>query len=200
MDNENKEAETENKKNEKKQDRSNAFWKDAWDFIRTLLISMAAVFVIAHFIARPIHVEGNSMYPTLDSGSLGFSNVVGYKMNGIERFDVAIIYLKDDRKYLIKRVIGMPGDTVSFKDGDLYINGEMMEQDFLDSEYISSYPFQFTEDIAPITLGDDQYYCLGDNRPNSRDSRFYGPFTKDEIIAKGAFIFWPFRDFGVKTW
>lgn len=177
-----------------------AFWKDAWDFIRTLLICMAVVFVVAHFIVRPIHVEGNSMYPTLDSGSLGFSNVVGYKTSGLKRFDIVIVYLQDTRKYLVKRVVGLPGETVSFKDGDLYINGEEVEQDFLNQEYVSSYPFQFTEDVEPVALKDNEYYCLGDNRPNSRDSRYYGPFTADEIIAKGAFIFWPFRDFGVKSW
>lgn len=176
------------------------FWEEAWDFLKTLLISMAVVFLLSQFVIRPIRVQGSSMYPTLESNSLGVANVYGVRANDIQRFDIAIIYLSDKKEYLVKRVIGLPGETVSYQDGTLYINGEAMGEPFLNKAYADSFGTGFMDDVAPITLKEDEYYCLGDNRPASRDSRYYGPFRKDTILAKGAFIFFPFRDFGVKSW
>ncbi len=75
-----------------------------------------------------------------------------------------------------------------------------MDEPFLNADYTSQWGDEFMSDVEPITLGEDEYYCLGDNRPNSRDSRYYGPFTNSQIIAKGALILWPFSDFGVKSW
>jgi len=140
------------------------------------------------------------MYPELSDTSVGFSNVVGYNISGLKRFDIVIIYVAEKDEYLVKRVIGLPGETVSYKDGKLYINGEYVKEDFLDQTYVSSYNGTFMADVSPITIGDDEYYCLGDNRPHSSDSRYYGPFKKENIKSKGIFIFWPFSNFGVETW
>ncbi len=177
-----------------------SIWSDIWDFVKTLLISMIIVFVLADFVIRPIRVDGSSMFPTLKSGSLGLSNVLGFRTGGLDRFDIAIIYISEKKEYIVKRVIGMPGDTVEYKNGQLYINGEMMEEPFLDQDYIDSYDGVFMNDISEFTLSQGQYYCLGDNRPNSKDSRYYGPFYKDQIFAKGALIIWPFDQAGVKSW
>ncbi|MCR5228645.1 MAG: signal peptidase I [Solobacterium sp.] len=177
-----------------------SIWSDIWDFIKTLLISMTVVFVLADFVIRPIRVDGSSMFPTLKDGSLGLANVIGYRVSGLKRFDIAIIYLSDKKEYLVKRVIGMPGDTVEYRDGRLFINGELTEEPFFDSAYKESYSGVFMQDVSAFELGEGQYYCLGDNRPNSRDSRYYGPFYKDQIFAKGALIIWPFDQAGVKSW
>ncbi|NCB34171.1 MAG: signal peptidase I [Erysipelotrichia bacterium] len=181
-----------------------SFKKDLLDFTVTLLISMAVVFLLVNYVVRPIRVVGNSMYPTLESDALGFSNVIGRNTDGISRFDIVVIKVTEDSrtKYLVKRVIGMPGDTVSYNSGVLYINGEAMDESFLNSNYVITYGGKalFTGDIAKITLGEDEYYCLGDNRPFSRDSRYYGPFKSSSIISKGALILLPFSDFGLKSW
>ena len=182
------------------ENKTETFWEEAWDFLKTLLISMAVVFLLSQFVIRPIRVQGSSMYPTLESNSLGIANVYSVRANDIQRFDIAIIYLADKKEYLVKRVIGLPGDTVSYKDGTLYINGTAMDEPFLNRAYADSFGTGFMDDVAPITLKEDEYYCLGDNRPASRDSRYYGPFRRQTILAKGAFIFFPFRDFGVKSW
>lgn len=170
------------------------------DFLKDLVICMAIVFVITNFIVRPIQVKGNSMYPTLKDQSMGVSNTLGYNIGEIKRFDIVIIYIPEKNEYIVKRVIGLPGETVSYSNGQLYINGEAMEEPFLDQEYVESYGSGWMPDVSEITLGEDEYYCLGDNRPHSSDSRYYGPFKKENIKSKGIFIAWPLSEFGVETW
>jgi signal peptidase I len=169
-------------------------------FIRDLAICVVAVFLLTSFVIRPVQVKGSSMYPELNDASIGFSNVIGYNISGLKRFDIAIIYVAEKDEYLVKRVIGLPGETVSYEDGQLYINGAFVKEDFFNQDYVDSYNGTFMSDVAPITLGDDEYYCLGDNRPHSSDSRYYGPFKKANIKSKGVFIFWPFDKFSVQTW
>ncbi|MGM9942271.1 MAG: signal peptidase I [Bulleidia sp.] len=191
--------ETRKKRNQKKPEKSSAV-KEVLSFLKDLAVSMAVILVICNFIVRPVRVYGDSMYPTLLDGGIGFSNVLGMKTGDLERFDIAIIYLPQKSEYLVKRVIGLPGETVSYKNGQLYINGEPIEEDFLDQAYVEECGQYFMSDVAPITLGDDEYYCLGDNRPASSDSRYYGPFKRENIRSKGVLILWPFSDFGLHTW
>ena len=190
-------SETETAKSEEKQE---TFLEAAWDFLKTLVISMIIVFGITNFIARPIQVVGTSMFPTLQPDSIGMANILGRRTEGLKRFDIAIIYIRDKNEYIVKRVIGLPGETVSYQSGQLYINGEPFDEPFLEEEYVSTYGDSFMEDVEPVTLAENEYYCLGDNRPHSSDSRYYGPFKKDEIECRGVFIIYPFSNFGAKTW
>lgn len=184
----------------KSSDESSSAAHEVLSFIRDLGICILVVFLLQSFVIRPVQVKGNSMYPELNDGAVGFSNVLGYKVDNLKRFDIAIIYVAEKDEYLVKRVIGLPGETVSYKDGLLYINGNYVSEDFLDHNYVSSFNGTFMADVAPITLGADEYYCLGDNRPHSSDSRYYGPFKKENIISKGVFIIYPLNEFGAVTW
>ncbi len=184
----------------KKKKKKNSAGHEVLSFIMDLVICMAVVLVVTNYVVTPVQVKGSSMYPTLEDSSLGFSDIIGYRISGIKRFDVVVVYLEEKNEYLVKRVVGLPGETVSYKDGQLYINGEAVDEPFFDEDYKDSYGSAFMSDVDPITLGDDEYYCLGDNRPHSSDSRYYGPFKKKDIRSKGIFIYWPFSDFGVKTW
>lgn len=190
----------EKKKKPKKKPQKSSAMKEVISFLRDLAVSMAVILVLCNFVVRPVRVYGDSMYPTLLDGGIGFSNVLGMKTGSIERFDIAIIYVEEKNEYLVKRVIGLPGETVAYKNGQLYINGEPVEETFLDQAYVESCGPYFMSDVAEITLGDDEYYCLGDNRPASSDSRYYGPFKAENIRSKGVLILWPFSDFGVHTW
>lgn len=176
--------------------------KDLIDIMITFAVSFIAVFFVVHFIAQPIRVEGASMFPTLESGSLGISNVIGLKLQGLERFDIAIIKVKDDvsgkDKHIVKRVIGLPKDTISYIDDQLYVNGIPTAEEYLDFSNVKD--GHLTENIAPFTLQEGEYFCLGDNRQHSKDSRYYGPFQKEQIVCKGVFVLWPLKDFGVKSW
>lgn len=191
--------ETRKNRKKKKTEKSSAL-REVLSFLKDLAVSMAVILIICNFIVRPVRVYGDSMYPTLLDGGIGFSNVLGMKTGDLERFDIAIIYLPQKNEYLVKRVIGLPGETLSYKNGQLYINGEPIEEDFLDQAYVEECGQYFMSDVAPITLDEDEYYCLGDNRPASSDSRYYGPFKKENIRSKGVLILWPFTDFGLHTW
>lgn len=156
------------------------------------VIATAAILslILIKFILMPIEVEGSSMYPTLVNGQRGYSFIITRNIN-INRFDIAIIQKTSSKDLLVKRVIGMPNETIECVDNIIYINGEAIKQDFLESDVV-------TDDFDLITLGPDEYFCLGDNRDVSVDSRVYGPFKKEKILATHAFIYNPLSDLGYR--
>lgn len=173
------------------------------EFFKTLVFCFIAVFLITQFLVQPVHVEGSSMYPTLHDGDIGFSNIIGMKMGELKRFDIVVIYLENDNKYIVKRIIGLPGETVAYEDDVLYINGEAVEEPFLDTDYVrqnQNNNNEFTYSYGPVSVGEDEYFVLGDNRRASTDSRVYGNFKLSSIKSKGVFVILPFNNFGPKGW
>ncbi len=171
------------------------------DMIVTIVTTMIICLIITHFFFMPVRVKGTSMYPTLYNGSIGFSSIINRKVNGIKRFDIVIIYVEEKGENLVKRVIGLPGETITYNKGILYVDGVAVEEYFLDEEYVKqqvslSYHDYFTDDFT-YSLGEDEYFCLGDNRLVSSDSRFYGPFNSKELVSKDIFIIYPFDKFGL---
>lgn len=165
-------------------------------FIESLIISLVFAIVLTQFIIRPVRVEGLSMYPTLNDKELGFSNIIATKVSSVKRFDVVVIHLKDQNKYIVKRVIGLPGEEIEYRDEVLYVNGEALEEPFLDNPHHNAYvndEREFMQDFGPVLVDEDHYFVLGDNRPNSIDSRNYGLFSKDMISSKNVFVFLPFK-------
>lgn len=159
-----------------------------WEVIRFVFSVAAITFILMRFILLPCVVQGDSMYPFLHDGDYGFSFIISRNI-GIKRFDVAVIKVKDE-KLLVKRVIGLPGEEISFKDNRLYVNGEYVEEPFLREDV-------HTSDFS-VKLGYNEYYCMGDNRNISRDSRYYGPFKEDIILSTHLFVLYPFQDIGLK--
>ena len=184
---------------EEKKKESVNWGKEILDFLKMLLISAVAVFLCTQFLIRPVRVEGDSMYPTLHDGSVGFSNILTLRLQGLQRFDIAIVYIEERDEYLVKRVIGLPGETVEVREDQLLINGEVVEEPFLDGEYRASQSREgsFTADFGPVTLGMDEVFLMGDNRPYSSDSRRYGAFKLDQIKAKDVVVLFPFQWFGI---
>lgn len=144
--------------------------------------------VIMIFLVRPVYVHGDSMYPTLSDGEIGFTNMIDVKLNDIERFDIVSVYSEDEDKILTKRVIGLPNETLEYREEELYIDGEVVDESFLDKQYIKKQTndgrLLFTSDYGPITLDEDEYFLCGDNRLISKDSRISGPYKKEDIISK----------------
>ena len=147
------------------------------------VLIIIAVILIRTFIITPVRVDGASMDQTLEDGQI----LLLYKLSNIDYGDIIVLDEEKEGEIIIKRIIGMPGDTVSINDNTVYVNGEELEEDYAYGE---------TSDYEEITLGDDEYFILGDNRPISKDSRYFGPVKEDEIIGKVIFRLWPFNKFG----
>ena len=169
------------------------------DFARLILITVVAAMVILVFVARKEEVRGTSMYPTLVEGESVIINMAANYVGEIKRFDVVVAreYRSDD--LWVKRVIGLPGETISYREDVLYVDGKAMEEPFLDKKYVeqvkkSANKLYFTQDYISKKLGTNEYLLVGDNRNESLDSRndAVGPFQREQIIARGVFVYQPF--------
>ena len=164
------------------------------DFLESLATAIIIVIILFNFVLYSVEVSGTSMYPTLVPGQRGVSFIITKAFN-INRFDIAVIDSDktrnedDEDKLLVKRIIGLPNETIAYVDNKLYVNGVYVEEPFLND--VKTNDFE-------VTLGEDEYYCLGDNREHSTDSRVYGSFLKSEIRSTKLFIFYPFKDAGMK--
>ena len=172
------------------------------EYAKIVVISFVLVLIMTNFFLRPVQVSGSSMYPTLVDGELGFTNIFTLNNAGIKRFDVVVAKLDYNGDYIVKRVIGLPFDVVEFKNGLLYINDIHVEETFLNQEYVLSQSQLevdklFTKDYGPITLAENEYFLLGDNRLHSTDSRVFGVFTRDKILSKSVYIWFPFNSMKV---
>ena len=157
-------------------------------------LEMIVVVVIAAIvftkIVIPIRIDGESMYPTLHDKDTAIINALYLSKSDIKRFDIIVLRCDKLDKDIVKRVIGLPGDTIIFKDDRLYINGTYYSEDYLDKKYIEEL---FTNDFE-IALKDDEIFVLGDNRLRSADSRTLGTFKYSDIIGKKGIIIYPFSN------
>lgn len=169
------------------------------DFARLILITVVAAMVILVFVARKEEVRGTSMYPTLVEGESVIINMAANYVGEIKHFDVVVAreYRSDD--LWVKRVIGLPGETISYREDVLYVDGKAMEEPFLDKKYVeqvkkSANKLYFTQDYISKKLGKNEYLLVGDNRNESLDSRndAVGPFQREQIIAREVFVYQPF--------
>jgi len=168
------------------------FMLEGFIFIRIILISIIIFLVITNVVVHPSYIKGNSMYPTLKDGQIGVTSIIHRYIKKVSRFDIVVVNSQKENKKLAKRVIGLPNETIEYKDDKLYINGVIYEEVFLDVGYIndqtSGGQLLFTSDYGPITLKQDEYFLCGDNRRVSNDSRQLGPFKKSEIMSIGFFV------------
>ena len=161
------------------------------DIISYLLIILLVIF-IRLFLFDPVKVDGPSMDTTLSDGEVLILNKIKYKSNDIKRFDIVVA--KADNTRIIKRVIGLPGDTIYCKDNEIYVNGKKIDNSFASTK---TDDFKL-EDIGFTKIPGDKYFLLGDNRKVSLDSRYneIGLVSKDNIGGKAEIIVWPFNKIG----
>lgn len=163
-----------------------------------LLCVLGAVWLVITFVGQRTEVEGASMENTLHNGDNLIVDKLSYRFHDPERFDIIVFPFQfQDNTYYIKRIIGLPGETVQIMDdGSIYINGEKLEENY-GMEVIK--PETIGRAAEPIELGDDEYFVMGDNRNNSRDSRtdMVGNIKRENIIGKAWLRIWPVSDFGV---
>ncbi len=188
--------------------------EDILGFIKVFVVSAIVILLFVNFVAHPVRVDGRSMYPTLKDGEFGFTNVGGVLLNGVKRGDIVVVTMeeKGQKTHWVKRVIGMPGDTISCVNDIVFINGKVLDEtQYIDPDYRQSSVDQFgyfnkvpnadntdVQDFEEVKLGDDEYYVMGDNRPYSKDSRYVGPVKKSQLFAKKMLVLLPISDIGVK--
>lgn len=164
-----------------------------------VIISVIAVLFI-NFLYAPMRINGDSMNPALSDGDIVIIDKISYKFSEPERFDmIAFKYRYDYSQHYIKRIIGLPGETIYIEDNVIYILNEDTGQYEVLKEYYGYYTGTARlEDCEPMTLGDDEYFVLGDNRYDSDDSRGagVGAVKKETIIGKACFRLLPFEGIG----
>ncbi len=164
---------------------------------KEIIIALVLVWLLLTFVAQNSTVYGSSMAPTLENGEMILMNKFIYRFTEPQRGDI-IVFTYDDpiqgEEYLIKRVIGLPGDTIEIMDGMVYINGTAYDE----SKYLEM-STEISGDISyPFLVPEDSYFVMGDNRANSKDSRFseVGAVSKDQIVGKASIRFWPLDRIG----
>ncbi len=162
------------------------------DLGETLVVAAAIFAVIYLLLFRPFQVNGQSMYPNYHNGEYILTNLIALRISPIARGEVLVFQAPPDKeKDYIKRVIGLPGDRVMLKAGNVYLNETKLdESDYLAST-VQTNPGSFMSDDQEITVPADNYFVLGDNRPESSDSREWGFVSRDKIIGKSFFVYWP---------
>lgn len=197
----------------KKKKRKKTWQQELTEWIVTLAAALLIAFVVRSFIFEPVYVDGDSMYPTLHHGEIMYVSKTAYGTSffGIpgtnigtrftvggdpERFDVVVCHYNDGDYNVVKRVVGLPGDTIELKDGCLYVNGVRYEEKFLHEPIRSSF--------GPVTVPEGHYFLMGDNRNSSKDSRQVGPVSRDEIVGRVEAVIWhvvpnTLEDYGKKS-
>ncbi len=185
-------------KTKNKEDVRTSFLRELISIIKYVLVLLVVFFVVYQFFYAPVMVDGDSMEPTLQDGDYVLLN----KFSDIERFDIVVFPPPDDEEtQYIKRVIGMPGDTVEYRGDVLFIDGDPVEEPFLENaeeaDFYSSGDYSLLTLFGVEEVPAGQYFVLGDNRLNSRDSRSFGFIEEEAILGKASLRYWPLERFGL---
>ena len=158
---------------------------------RDLLIAIGLALVIIVFLYQPVKVEGTSMAPLLSDQERIFINKFVYRFEPIERGDVVVFWYPLDRsKSFIKRVVGLPGETVEIRQGVLYVNGKIVPEPYVPPQY------EDFSDFGPQIVQPGSYFVMGDHRISSNDSRVFGSVPSRFIYGRAVFAYWPVDHFG----
>lgn len=171
-----------------------------WEWTKALVVAFGIAVIIRYVLFTPIVVDGDSMMPTLKDGDRMIVNKIGYKIGKPDRFDIVVFHAPEGKDY-IKRVIALPGEHIEYKDDQLYINGEPIEEPYLDEYKSQLTDGQLTQDfslqdIDPTleVIPEGYVFVMGDNRRYSKDSRHIGIVSEEEIIGSTSVVFWPLNE------
>ena len=185
--------ENEEKSQKDQKTKEQSIWKEIWDYAKIILIVFVIAYLLGHFVYINARIPSGSMEQTIMTGDRVFGNRLAYKTKDPERFDIVIFEYPDDPSQLfVKRVIGLPGETVNIVDGKVYINDS---EEPLDDSFCPEVP---EGSFGPYEVPEGSYFMLGDNRNHSMDSRYWqNTFVeKDAILAQVAVRYWPLNKMG----
>src|SRR3989344_2896960 len=158
----------------------------AFETIKVIVVSLAIILPIRFFLIQPFYVEGASMEPSFHPREYLIIDEITYRFSNPQRGEVVVFrYPKDPRQFYIKRVVGLPGESIKIIDGVVYVNGTALDEDYLADVYLSD------DSKEEMTLGPDEYFVMGDNRANSLDSRVFGPVQSPYLIGRVWLRGWP---------
>lgn len=167
------------------------------DFIETLVVFGAIFALIYLFVAQFHKVSGNSMFPTMHDGDYLITEKISYKLNQPKRGDIVVLQNpKDESQDFIKRIIALPGDTIKIENNRVFVNGGTQPETYFPPN-TPTRSGNFLREAATVSMDPNQYFVIGDNRNHSSDSREWGPITKDEIVGKAFFRYWPPQSIGL---
>ncbi len=172
---------------------------ELWEWTKALLIAVILAGIIRYFLFAPIVVDGLSMMPTLHDQDRMIVNKLSYEIGKPQRFDIIVFHAPEGKDY-IKRVIGLPGDQIEYKNDTLYVNGKAYKEPYL-NEYKKQLvdgpltdPFTLKEKIGKETVPKGELFVMGDNRRFSKDSRHIGTIPMSKVVGKTSIVYWPIKD------
>lgn len=168
-----------------------------WDFIEAIVFALCIFVVVYLFLFQPNQVKGGSMYPTFKDGQFIFTDKVSYRLGVPKRGDVVVFKSpKNADVDFIKRIIGLPGETVKVKEGLVYINQKKLDESSYLSPSVVTGPESYLGENQDLLIPEGRYFVMGDNRQHSSDSRDFGPVAPNEFVGKVFFRYFPIGDFG----
>ncbi|GGJ55801.1 signal peptidase I [Anoxybacillus voinovskiensis] len=172
---------------------------ETWEWLKAIVIAVLLAGGIRYFIFAPIIVDGLSMMPTLHDHDRMIVNKLAYKIGEPHRFDIIVFHAEEGKDY-IKRVIGLPGDHIEYKDDTLYVNGKAYKEPYLD-EYKKQLvdgplteSFTLEEITGRKTVPKGYLFVMGDNRRFSKDSRHIGFIPMEKVVGRASIVYWPLSD------
>ncbi len=170
---------------ETKEQKNKRIEKEVAEWVFSIVIAVALALLIHNFVFQIIRVDGPSMEPTLYTDERMLVTKFTYYFDSPQRGDIVVTKFPEDRRNFVKRIIGLPGETISISDGKLYIDGVVLDEPYIKETLLWDYD--------EITINQDSYVVMGDNRNNSRDSRHIsvGPLEEKMIVGKAQFVVWP---------
>lgn len=168
------------------------------DTIQSILVAAAIFLIIYMFVFRPFQVNGESMFPNFKDREYVLTNLITLRTGKIQQGDVIVFKAPPEPdKDFIKRVIGLPGDTIMLQNGDVYVNGHKLDESSFLKPDVKTYGGSFLKDGDTLTVPANEYFVMGDNRPYSSDSREWGFVPAGNVIGKSMFVYWPLSDMEV---
>ncbi|MFH1833083.1 MAG: signal peptidase I [Candidatus Levyibacteriota bacterium] len=162
------------------------------DTAQTLLLFASFFVFIYIFFFRPFQVNGDSMFPNFHDKEYILTDLISLRFDELKKGDVIVFrYPLDEEKDFIKRIIAVAGDTILLKDNNIYINNEKLDQHMYLNSDVKTYPSSFLKEGIPLSVPENMYFVMGDNRPYSSDSREWGFVKKNEVIGRSLFAYWP---------